>query len=65
MLKSALLVTTGIVIGAGAISALNAQSSTPYFNVSAINVTDKDGYEASGVDKVREAVGGQGEREIY
>jgi len=47
MLKSALLVTTGIVIGAGAISALNAQSGTPYFNVSAINVTDKDGYEAS------------------
>jgi hypothetical protein len=45
MLKSALLVTT--VIGAGAISALNAQSGTPYFNVSAINVTDKDGYEAS------------------
>jgi hypothetical protein len=60
MLKSALLVTTGIVIGAGAISALNAQSSTPYFNVSAINVTDKDGYEASGVDKVREAIKANG-----
>jgi hypothetical protein len=60
MLKSALLVTTGIVIGAGAISALNAQSSTPYFNVSAINVTDKDGYEASGVDKVRDAIKANG-----
>jgi hypothetical protein len=44
MLKSALLVTTGIVIGAGAISALNAQSSTP----------------ASGVDKVRDAIKANG-----
>jgi hypothetical protein len=60
MLKSALLVTAGIVVGAGAISALNAQTSTPYFNVSAINVTDKDGYEASGVDKVREAIKANG-----
>jgi hypothetical protein len=54
MLKSALLVTTGMI------SALNAQSSTPYFNVSAINVTDKDGYEASGVDKVRDAIKANG-----
>jgi uncharacterized protein (DUF1330 family) len=55
-LKSILLVTTGIVIGVSAISVLNAQSSAPYFEVAAINVTDQAGYEASGVDKVREAI---------
>ena len=55
-LRSVLLVTTGIVIGASAISVLNAQSNAPYFEVAAINVTDKEGYEASGVDKVREAI---------
>jgi uncharacterized protein (DUF1330 family) len=55
-LKSILLVTTGIIIGAGAISVLNAQSNAPYFEVAAINVTDQAGYEASGVDKVRDAI---------
>jgi uncharacterized protein (DUF1330 family) len=55
-LKSILLVTTGFIIGASAISVLNAQSNAPYFEVAAINVTDHAGYEASGVDKVREAV---------
>ena len=53
MLKSALLVTAGIVVGAGAISALHAQSGAPYYLVAAINVKDKTAYEASGVDKVR------------
>ena len=55
-LKSILLVTTGIVTGASAISVLNAQSNAPYFEVAAVNVTDKAGYEASGVDKVRDAI---------
>jgi len=55
-LKSILLVTTGIVIGASAISVLNAQSNAPYFEVAAVNVTDKAGYEASGVDNVRDAI---------
>jgi uncharacterized protein (DUF1330 family) len=55
-LKSILLVTTGIIIGASAISVLNAQSNAPYFEVAAINVTDQAGYEASGVDKVRDAI---------
>ena len=55
-LKSISLVTTGIIIGASAISVLNAQSNAPYFEVAAINVTDQDGYEASGVDKLREAI---------
>jgi uncharacterized protein (DUF1330 family) len=55
-LKSVLLVTTGIIIGASAFSVLNAQSNEPYFEVAAVNVTDKEGYEASGVDKVREAI---------
>jgi hypothetical protein len=43
MLKSALLVTTGIVVGAGAISALQAQSNAPYYQVAGINVTDQAG----------------------
>jgi hypothetical protein len=55
-LKSLLLVTTGIVIGASTISALNAQGNAPYFEVAAINVTDQAGYEASGIDKVRDAI---------
>ena len=56
MLKSALLVTAGIVVGAGAISALHAQSSVPYYLVAEINVKDKTAYEASGVDKVRDGI---------
>ena len=55
-LKSVLLVTTVIVIGASAISVLNAQGNAPYFEVAAINVTDQAGYEASGIDKVRDAI---------
>ena len=55
-LKSLLLVTTGIVIGASTVSALNAQGNAPYFEVAAINVTDQAGYEASGIDKVRDAI---------
>ena len=63
-LKSILLVTTGIIIGASAISVLNAQSNAPYFEVAAINVTDKAGYEASGVDKLREAIKASGAKLI-
>ena len=63
-LKSLLLVTTGIIIGASAISVLNAQSNAPYFEVAAINVTDKEGYEASGVDKLREAIKASGAKLI-
>ena len=56
MLKSALLVTAGIVLGAGGISALQAQSNAPYYEVAEINVNDQPNYEASGVDKVREGM---------
>jgi hypothetical protein len=31
-----------------------AQNNAPYYQVAAINVIDKEGYEASGVDKVRD-----------
>ena len=55
MLKSALLVTAGVVIGAGA-NAVLAQSNAPYYEVAEINVTDQPTYEASGVDKVRDAI---------
>jgi uncharacterized protein (DUF1330 family) len=59
MLKSALLVTAGIVIGFGA-NAVLAQSNTPYYLVAEINVKDKTAYEASGVDKVRDAMKANG-----
>ena len=56
MLKSALLVTAGIVLGAGAISTLQAQSNAPYYMVAEINAKDQTAYEASGVDKVRNLI---------
>ena len=56
MLRSALLVTAGIIVGASAVSTLQAQSNAPYYQVAAINVIDQAGYEASGVDKVRDAI---------
>jgi len=60
MLKSALLVTAGIVVGAGAIGALHAQNNAPYYLVAEINVKDQKAYEASGVDKVRDGMKANG-----
>ena len=60
MLKSALLVTAGVVFGAGAISALHAQSNAPYYEVAGINVTDQAGYEASGVVELRDKIKASG-----
>jgi hypothetical protein len=51
-----LLAIGGVALGAGGSSMMTsvlAQNNTPYFQVAAINVIDKEGYEASGVDKVR------------
>jgi uncharacterized protein (DUF1330 family) len=64
MLRSALLVTAGMIIGAGAISALYAQSNAPYYEVAEINVTDQPTYEASGVDMVRDAIKASGAKLI-
>jgi uncharacterized protein (DUF1330 family) len=53
----------GVALGAAGSSMMTsvlAQNNAPYYNVAAINVTDKDGYEASGVDKVREAIKANG-----
>jgi uncharacterized protein (DUF1330 family) len=55
-LQSALLATATFALGAVAVSVLHAQSNAPYYQVAAINVTDQAGYEASGVDKVRDAI---------
>ncbi len=63
-LQSALLATTTFVLGAAAVSALHAQSNAPYYEVAAINVTDQAGYEASGVDKVRDAIKASGAKLI-
>ena len=49
----------GVAIGAAGSSMMTsvlAQNNARYYNVAAINVTDKEGYEKSGVDKVREAI---------
>jgi uncharacterized protein (DUF1330 family) len=59
MLKRALLVTAGTVIGFGA-NAVLAQSNAPYYQVAEINVKDQTAYEASGVDKVRDGLKAQG-----
>ena len=49
----------GLVLGAvlsGGIGVLYAQGTTPYYEVAEINVKDQAGYEASGVDKIRDAL---------
>ena len=53
-----LLAIGGVALGAAGSSMMTsvlAQNNTPYFQVAAINVIDKEGYEASGVDKVRDS----------
>ena len=55
-LQSALLATATFALGAAAVSSLHAQSNAPYYQVAGINVTDQAGYEASGVDKVRDGI---------
>jgi uncharacterized protein (DUF1330 family) len=64
MLRSALLVTAGIVIGAGAISVLHAQSGAPYYEVAEINVKDQPAYEASGVVQLRDTIKASGAKLI-
>jgi uncharacterized protein (DUF1330 family) len=63
-LQSALLATATFALGAAAVSALHAQSNAPYYEVAGINVTDQAGYEASGVDKVRDAIKASGAKLI-
>jgi uncharacterized protein (DUF1330 family) len=61
-IKVATAAISGLVLGAGlsgigmAPGVLHAQGTTPYYDVAEINVTDKAGYEASGVDKVRDSI---------
>jgi hypothetical protein len=45
MLKSALLVTAGIIVGAGAIHGLPAAGSPPVYSIAEINVKDRAAYE--------------------
>jgi uncharacterized protein (DUF1330 family) len=59
MLKSALLVSAGIVIGVGA-NAVLAQNSGTYYEVAEINVTDQPAYEASGVKELRDKIKASG-----
>jgi uncharacterized protein (DUF1330 family) len=55
MLKSALLVSAGILIGVGA-NAVLAQNNAPSYMVAEINVKDQTAYEASGVVQLREQI---------
>src|SRR5262249_1464288 len=67
MTKTVLLLSAGIIIGLGASQAsiqLFAAENTPYYEVAEINVKDQAGYEASGIDKVREAIKAAGGKVI-
>jgi hypothetical protein len=54
--KIAAALIGSFVLGAGTASVLHAQSTAPYYEVTEIAVKDQAGYEASGVDKVRDAI---------
>ena len=60
MLKSVLLLTAGIVIGAGAIQGINAAGGSPVYNVYEANVTDEAAYTKAlpDVEKVIKENGG-------
>ena len=50
--KIAAALIGSFVLGAGGASALHAQGTAPYYEVTEIAVKDQTAYEASGVDKV-------------
>ena len=58
--KIAAALIGSFVLGAGAASVLHAQGTAPYYEVTEIAVKDQTAYEASGVDKVREALKASG-----
>jgi hypothetical protein len=64
MLKNALMMTAGIIIGVGAIGVLHAQSGAPYYMVAEVKVTDQPAYEASGVVQLRDTIKASGARLI-
>jgi uncharacterized protein (DUF1330 family) len=64
MLKNALMMTAGIIIGVGAISVLHAQSGAPYYMVAEVKVTDQPAYEASGVVQLRDTIKASGAKLI-
>jgi uncharacterized protein (DUF1330 family) len=57
--KIAAAVIGSFVLGVGTASVL-AQGTAPHYEVAEINVKDQTGYEASGVDKVRDAIKANG-----
>jgi uncharacterized protein (DUF1330 family) len=69
-IKIAAAAFSGLVLGAGLSGigitpgVLHAQGAAPYYDVAEINVTDKAGYEASGVDKVRDSIKANGGKVI-
>ncbi len=58
--KTAAALIGSFALGAGAASVLHAQGTAPYYEVTEIAVKDRAGYEASGVDKVREGIKSNG-----
>jgi uncharacterized protein (DUF1330 family) len=61
--KIAAALIGSFALGAGAAS-VYAQGTAPYYEVAEINVKDQAAYEASGVDKVREAIKAAGGKVI-
>jgi len=70
-IKIAAAAIGGLVFGVGlsggigiAPGVLHAQGTAPYYEVAEINVKDQTGYEASGVDKVRDGIKANGGKVI-
>ena len=56
MLKNALLVTASIIVGAGGVQLLHAQSKAPAYFLGAINVKDQDGYTKTFLPEAQKAI---------
>ena len=59
MLKNALLVTASLLIGAGGVQLLHAQSKSPAYSIALIDIKDEAGYKAAVAD-VRKRIADHG-----
>jgi uncharacterized protein (DUF1330 family) len=56
MLKNALLVTASVIVGAGGVQLLHAQSNAPVYAIAAIDVKDTEGYTKEFLPKTQPAI---------
>ena len=56
MLKNALLVTASIIVGAGGVQLLHAQSKAPVYAIAAIDVKDTEGYTKEFLPKTQPGI---------